>query len=81
MKNKFVSYPLVVLLPLACPPPKFLLAFANFLLRLESVLFSFAAFLSTCLLPLDLPTIYCRYIVCYCIYGKPSRLANNNTKN
>jgi hypothetical protein len=81
VKNKFVYYPRVLLLPLACPPPKFLLAFTNFLLRLESVLFSLAAFLSICLLPLDLPTIYCRYTVCYCIYGKSSKLANNNTKN
>jgi hypothetical protein len=46
-----------LLFPLAPPPPRLCLLCAFFLCLLESELFSFAAFLSTCLLPLDLPTM------------------------
>ena len=46
-----------LLLPLARPPPRLCLLCAFFLCLLESELFSFAAFLSTCLLPFDLPTM------------------------
>ncbi len=46
-----------LLFPLARPPPRLCFLCAFFLCLLESELFSFAAFLSTCLLPLDLPTM------------------------
>ena len=45
-----------LLFPLALPPPRLCLLCAFFLCLLASELLSFAAFLSTCLLPLDLPT-------------------------
>ena len=52
-----VFYSCRLLFPLACPPLRIRLLCAFFLCLLESELFSFAAFLSTCLLPLDLPTM------------------------
>lgn len=45
----------VCFFPLARPPPRLCFLCAFFLCLLESELFFFAAFLSTCLLPLDLP--------------------------
>ena len=73
-------YPRALLLPRDCPPPKFFIAFTIFLLRLESVLFSLAAFLSNCLFPLDLPTILRIQCGLHHIYEKPCRHANNNIK-
>src|ERR687886_2070125 len=45
-----------LLLPLDWPPPRLFLIFAIRLFLLESLLFSLAAFLFTCLLPFDFPT-------------------------
>lgn len=50
-----LSYSCRLLFPLARPPPRLCFLCAFFLCLLESELFFFAAFLSTCLLPLDLP--------------------------
>jgi hypothetical protein len=79
--DQLCHYPRLLLLPRDCPPPRLLLAFTIFLLRLESVLFSFAAFLSNCLLPLDLPTIYRRYNLGYMIFIENHGYANTLCPN
>jgi hypothetical protein len=55
--NYIIFYFCFLFLPLDWPPPKSFLIFAILLFLLESLLFSLAAFLFTCLLPFDFPTI------------------------